>query len=327
MVSAIAAITAIGILVAGCGSAAVTDLPPAAEPAESPPPSRAPAGRVIRVGSAPEGVAADPVTGIVAVALRTPDEIALVDGRSGVVVKRVGVPESARHLALDGSDVLVPSERANVLARVSLPDGEVTRIDVGPYPHDAVAAGGRVFVGDERDRTLSVVDGDRKVGEIRAAVQPGGLAAMEDGRVVVAVSVRERVIEAYDSRTLKPLGRADAGVGPTHVVSDGKNLAYVTDTAGGAVLVVRLRPRLEITRRVHVPGSPYGIALDRERDRLWVTTTKTNELVMLTGDGRPRPLATFPTVQQADTVAVDESTGRVFVTGRVAGTLQLLDAP
>lgn len=282
---------------------------------------------MIEVGSAPEGVVADPQTGIVAVALRSPDELALVDGREGELIRKVPVPESARHLALDGRDVLVPAERANVLARVRLPGGEVTSIPVGPYPHDAVAAGGRVFVGDERDRTISIVEGDRKIDQIQAAVQPGGLAALEDGRTILAVSVKERVIEAFDARTGRRIGSTPVGVGPTHVVTDGKNLAYVTDTAGGAVLVLRLRPRLEITRRVHVPGSPYGIAIDRERDHLWVTTTKDNQLVQLTADGRPRPLARFPTVQQADTVAVDERTGRVFVTGRVDGTLQLLDAP
>ena len=35
---------------------------------------------------------------------------------------------------------------------------------------------------------------------------------------------------------------ADAGVGPTHVVSDGGGYLFVTDTAGGALLVFHLRP-------------------------------------------------------------------------------------
>jgi DNA-binding beta-propeller fold protein YncE len=138
------------------------------------------------------------------------------------------------------------------------------------------------------------------------------------------VSVRDRVVELFDSRTFKRLGRVNAGVGPTHVVSDGKRNLYVTDTAGDALLVLRTRPELRLTRRLAMPTSPYGIALDRRRSRLFVTLTGTNRLVKLWTNG-PRTVANVPTVQQPDTVAVDETTGRAFITGRVKGVLQLVD--
>jgi hypothetical protein len=83
--------------------------------------------------------------------------------------------------------------------------------------------------------------------------------------------------------------RIDAGIGPTDVVGDGKVYAYVTDAVGDAVLVVRLRPKLEIVRRVHVPGSPYSIELDFAPRRLLVKT-RTRGVVELTADARPREL-------------------------------------
>ena len=49
----------------GCGSSKLP--PPAAEPAVSPPQAARPAGHVVRVGNAPEGVIADTATGLVAV--------------------------------------------------------------------------------------------------------------------------------------------------------------------------------------------------------------------------------------------------------------------
>lgn len=312
----------------GCGSRSTSELPPAAEPARSPPLTERPAGRVIRVGSAPEGVVADGRTGVVAVALRTPDRVALVEGSRGRLLRVVGVPESARHLALEraGGPVLVPAERANALARVALPGGQVrSAVGVGKYPHDAVAAGGRVFVGDERGDTVSVLRGRRRVARLPVARQPGGLASAAGGALVAVVAVRERVLEIFDTRTLRRVGRAPAGVGPTHVVSDGGNLLFVVDTEGDGVLLFRVRPRLELVRRVALPGSPYGVAIDRARRRLWVTATARNRLVELSANGRPRPLRELPAVRQADTVAVDGWTGRVFVTGRVAGTLQLVD--
>jgi DNA-binding beta-propeller fold protein YncE len=314
---------------AGCGSVTfVGDLPPAAEPASSGPLTERPAGRVVPVGFKPEGVVADPVTGLVAVGLREPDELALVDGRSGEVARRVRLPGAPRHLQLagDGGPVLVPAERADALTRVSLPRGVPDSVPVGMFPHDATRAGGRIFVGDEHGNTLSVIDGDQARG-FPIATQPGGLAPIDGGRAVAVVSVRERVVELYDTETLELLDSAPAGAGPTHVIAGSQGRFYVADTAGDGLLVFETRPELRLTRRVALLGSPYGVTVDRVRARLWVTLTAANELVELSGGARPRVLRTFPTVRQPNTVAVDPATGRVFVTGKAEGVLQLFDPP
>jgi DNA-binding beta-propeller fold protein YncE len=325
-----ATIAFVALALAGCGSVTfVGDLPPAAEPAGSPPLDAAPAGRVVAVGSAPEGIVADPVTGVVAVGVRDPDRLVLVDGRDGRVVRRVQLPAAPRHLQLaaDGGPVLVPAERADRLARVELPSGQVDSVPVGVFPHDAAAAaGGRVFVSDERGNTVSVVDG-KDVRRIRTATQPGGVAPVDDGRAVAVVSVRERVLEVYDAATLERIGRVPAGVGPTHVVGGGQGRAYVVDTTGDALLLFETRPELRLTRRVALLGSPYGLAVDAVRGRLWTTLTRTNELVELAAGARPRVLRSFPAVRQPNTVAVDPRSGRVYVAGRADGVLQLLDPP
>ena len=309
----------------GCGSAAAGELPPAAEPASSPPATAAPAGRLVPVGPKPEGVVADPRTGLVAVALRGPDRLALVDGASGDVERRVALPAAPRHLALDGDTVLVPAEDADRLVRVALPSGEATAAATGREPHDAAAAGGRVFVADEFAGTLTVLEGDRAVARIRTARQPGGVTPLDRGRKVAVVSVRERVVEVFDAASGERTGRANAGVGPTHAVSDGGDYLFVTDTAGGALLVYHLRPRLELIRRYPLPGSPYGIAIDNRRHRMFVTQTARNQLTELVVGGRPSLVRRYATPRQPNTVAVDEATGRVFVAGKVDGVLQLLD--
>ena len=147
------------------------------------------------------------------------------------------------------------------------------------------------------------------------------------GRAFVVLSTRERVVELFDTRTLRRLGRAPAGVGPTRVVSDGGGTVYVVDTAGDALLVYRLRPKLEPIRRYALLGAPYGVAFDPRRRRLWVTLTRTNEVVELAAGTRPHELARFPTPRQPDTVAVEPRTGRVFVTGSADGVVQRLAAP
>jgi DNA-binding beta-propeller fold protein YncE len=319
-----AALVPLLALLAGCGSSAADELPPAAEPDSSPPAAAAPDGRVVPVGSEPEGVVAR--NGRVAVGLRDPDELALVDGTTGTVRRRVPLPAAPRHLALDDDTVLVPAEDADRLLRVPLRGGRTSTVaPTGREPHDAAAAGGRVFVADELANTLTVLDRDRTVARIETALQPGGVTPLDEGRKVAVVSVRERVVEVFDAATGERVGRAAAGVGPTHAVSDRGNYLFVTDTAGGALLVYHLRPELELIRRYPLPGSPYGIAVDNRRHRMFVTQTARNELTELIVGGRPSLVRRYATPRQPNTVAVDEATGRVYVTGKVDGVLQLLD--
>jgi DNA-binding beta-propeller fold protein YncE len=302
---------------------------PAAEPAKAQPVEEVPAGRVFEVGNEPEGVVADPETGLVAVGLREPNELALVDGASGEVVRTVELPESPRHLGIvaPSGPVLVPAEGSWTLVQVSLPEGEITsETPVGAVPHDAAAApDGRIFVTNEFSDTISVIEGDAYLETVKAPLQPGGVATTEDGLVgVIGVSALE--LEVFDASTLESLGRVEAGDGPTHLKAGPDNRFYVTDTRGDAILIYQTRPEPEQIERVSLPGQPYGIAVDPKRGHLWVTLTAENQLVQFALEGGTlRELARYPTVSEPNTVAMDTASGRVFVTGRANGELQILD--
>lgn len=308
---------------AGCGGSS-DQLPPAPEPARSPPARERPAGRVVPVGNKPEGLAFDSETGLLAVGLAEPDRLALIDGRSGRVVRRIRLGESPRHLQLagPGGPVLVPAEKSNELIEVSLPRGRASSSRTGRFPHDAARAGTRTFVADELADSVSVLQGGRRTDVLEAPVQPGGVEVTGDGRLLGVVGVRGRQLELFDTRTLRSIGgRLNVGVGPTHLVAVGRRF-FVVDTRGNSVLEVRIDPEPVVHRRTRVDGRPYGIALDRRRGRLWITLTETNQLAELTTRRRLRVL---PTVRQPNTVAVDERSGRVYVTGKVDGTVQIID--
>jgi DNA-binding beta-propeller fold protein YncE len=317
-----AALTVFGAAaLAACGGSS-SRLPPAAEPARSPPLDADPAGQVVPLGHKPEGLAFDPVTGLLAVGLTNPDRLALVDGESGRTLRRIRLPESPRHLRLaaPGGPVLVPAEGANAIVEVSLPGGRLRTTRVGSSPHDAARARGRLFVGDELGHTLSVVERGRRIETLPAPRQPGGVAATANRRHVGVVGVRERALELFDTRTLESAGKVSVGIGPTHLVGAGERF-FVVDTRGGALLEVRLAP-LRVHRRTHLGGTPYGIALDTERRRYWVTLTASNRVAELTDH---RVLRRFPTVRQPNSVAFDPRSGRVFVASRKDGTLQFFD--
>lgn len=310
----------------GCGSS--SELPPPAEPAASPPLEATPAGRVVSVGSMPEGLAVDPRTGIVAVGLRDPDRLALLDGRSGEAVGQARLPDAPRHLQLagPGGPVLVPAEHADTLVEVSLPEGRIIdETPVGEFPHDAAAVGGRRFVADEFGDSVSVVQGGRTIESLPAPVQPGGVAAL--GRRIGVVAVRGNVLRTYDSRTLRPLGDAGAGAGSTHVAADpSADRFYVVDTRGDALLYSTGSAPPEILDRVNLPGPPYGIAIDPRSRRLWVTLPATNQLAEIDLETEELTVTRLlPTVRQPNTVAVDPSTGTVFVAGRTDGELQIVE--
>jgi DNA-binding beta-propeller fold protein YncE len=324
----VAGVTVVALLALGaCGGRGAAPAKRAAEPAGAPTTLVAPAGRLVALGEGgPEGLVADPKTGLVAVALRAPGRLALVDGRSGRVTGTVTLPRSARHVALAaaGGPVLVPVEDRGMLVQVGLPTGKVlTRTIVGRGAHDAAAWAGRVFVSDEGAAAVSVIQDGQVVATLTGPQQPGGVAA-GDGRVGV-VDVRAGLLYVYDPTTLGPVDQVPAGAGPTHVVADGHGGLVVADTRGGALLRYRLRPDVRLLDRLALPGRPYGLAADPGRRAVWVTLTDTNRLVGLrvTRDGL-RPFANLPTVRQPNSVALDVTSGRVDVAGSADGMLQIL---
>ncbi len=323
-----------GLIVLACGSLLAgpvggcddgEEFAPAAEPAVSPPLVERPAGETFRVGSEPEGLVVGAWDGLAAVVTRDPSRLTLVDLDRRRVLERVPLPATARHLGLgaDGRSALVPVEQSDELIEVGFASGRRRTIAVGDHPHDAAPAAGRIFVGNEFADTVSVVEGGEEAATLPAAAQPGGVAAAA-GRVAV-VAVAERVLEIYDARTLEPLGSAGAGDGPTHVVAAGDR-AWVADTDGEAVLGFAIDGAPALLTTTPVAGAPYGIAVDAERDRLWVTLTACNEAVEYDLSGaRPRELGRYPTLQQPNSVAVDPRDGTAAIAGRAAGRLQLIE--
>lgn len=320
------------LLVVSCGepnskgSSAPAPLPSAPEPAVAPPLETVPVGRVVPVGTMPEGIVVDSTTGLVAVGLREPAGIALVD-LEGQVVQRVDLDGAPRHLRLagPGGPVLVPAEGSDQLVRVGLPDGQVSSVTrVGRNPHDAVALGERVFVANEFADDVSVVVGDEVVDETPAPLQPGGIAAGDDA--VAVVGVRARQTKVFDAASLEAVGTVVSGAGPTHVVAE-QDRAFVADTSGDAILALSLRPAVAEIARVEAAGAPYGMALDTARQRLWVTLTASNEIVAFDiTDDQPRLVTRLASVRQPNSVAVDPSTGNVYVTGTADGVLQIIPA-
>ena len=299
--------------------------PKAAEPAQSPAITARPAGRLVALPGQAEGVAVDPASGLAAIAVSRPPRLVVVDPARGRVVRSVALPSFARHLQPgDPGEVLVPAEQANALVRVDVRSGATRQIRVGEHPHDAALVAGRVVAGNEFGDSISIIEPGGAVRDVRTAAQPGGVAA--SGTLAAVVAVGRHVLETYDVPRALRLERVPAGRGPTHIAALPNGRVVVVDTAGDALLVFGLRPHLRLVARTKLAGVPYGIAVDAARRRLWVTLTAENRVaeVALTG-GAPRLVRTLPTVRQPNGIAVDPRTGRVLITGREPGVLELIE--
>lgn len=316
--------------VAGAPTRFSEPLPGPAEPAVSPPVTTAPPGRIVPVGAVPEGIVADDVTRRVAVGVREPNQLVLLDADSGAVANRVPLPGVLRHLQLaaPGGPVLVPNESANSLLRVTLPGGPVAaQVMTGTMPHDATQdQNGTVFVANEAGGSVVAVRDNTIVHTFTDVTQPAGLAPVGDR--VGLIDVRDNSLTVYDVNTYAGILELPAGAGPTHLVADKHGRMIATDTRGDQLLVFDPTGTPRQVGQVSVPGEPYGITYDPARDRVWVTVTATNELVGYDmANPTPREIARIPTVRQPNTVAVDPRTGKLFVTGTVDGTVQIVDGP
>ena len=109
--------------------------------------------------------------------------------------------------------------------------------------------------------------------------------------------VRERVGRALRRRDRGRIGRADAGVGPTHAGLRRRRLPVRHRRAGGALLVYHLRPELHADPPLPAARrARTAIAIDDRRQRMWVTLTARNQLAELIAAAGRRSCDASPSV-------------------------------
>lgn len=318
--ASVGALLATLAVLAACSGDGVQPLVPVAGPATAPQPTTAPAGEV-SPAAAVRALAVDPATRTLAVAA---EDRVLLSGLDdpGAVVREVPLSGPAAALTVAGGALLVAVPEAASLTEIGLPGGiprDTTGLD-GPV-RAAVKAGNRTVVA--LGNSVAVREADGAVRTI------GGFAGAAE-----LVPVGDRVVVLDRARTsLTMLDPAAGEAGPALRIGDGATSAVgdrfgrilVLDTREGELLVAAGDPLL-LRQRYPVPGSPYGLAYDPQRDLAWITLTARNEVVGLdVAGGEPLERHRFPTVQQPDSVAVDPRGGHVFVGSATGAGLQVID--
>ncbi|WP_157440120.1 YncE family protein [Actinokineospora inagensis] len=314
-------------LVAGCSSddqpsdeLMVTDNPVAATPARSPAVATPPAGTVLPLTDAVTALATDPSSRTLAVATGAQVRLYDLDALS-TAPRVVTLPGPTGSLTSGGDGVLLAAVPGKVV-RISVPGGGVSESAVDGSVVDAAAYQGGTLVAVRDRKQVTVLDGDKT-----RTISGGLLSADQVYSVGSGAAVLDRLRNAVFQLDVAngTIGQGlRAGQGATNGVVDKWGRVLVTDTRGGALLAFSLNPLL-MRQRYPVPGSPYAIAYDPNRDLVWVTLTATNEIVAFTAGGdEPVERHRYPTVAQPDAVAVDPASGRVVVASGNGGGVQVV---
>ncbi|HET8642360.1 MAG TPA: hypothetical protein VFM37_10500 [Pseudonocardiaceae bacterium] len=303
-------------MLAGCssGGPAVADQAPAATPAVSPRPVKAPAGTVLPIDADVTAAAVDESTATLALAVSGPDRLLLVDLAAPEAPPRtVNLPGRVEQLDAGGraGELLVPVASAGRLLTVDVATGRARTVEVDGGPVAAAVVGGRTVVALAQRPGVAVLDGDRVRHTADQFAGPADVVAV-GGTVTVLDRMRTALV-AVDAAQARLGASLRAGHGATNAVGDRFGRVLVTDTRDGELLVFSASPLL-MRQRFPVPGAPYAIAYDPLRDLAWVTLTERNEVVGFdVAGGEPIERYRLATVRQPDAVAVDPRSGAVLV--------------
>ena len=248
-------------------------LPPAAEPAKSPPLERRRPATIVRRPQAGRPRLRSGYRPARRRAHRTPTDSRSSTATPAATSRRVQLPESPRHWnSRAGGPVLVPAEQRERDRRVPLPVGRWRATAWGAShtrprrPRPAV----------RRRRARPHALGRRRRAASRrchAPSQPGGVAVTGDGHAAV-VGVRERALEVFDARARR--GRWE-GERRDRADARGRRAASALRrrTRGEALLELRRDP-LRLHRRPHLGRAcPTGSRSTRTPAPLGTLTART----------------------------------------------------
>ncbi|HKI39852.1 MAG TPA: hypothetical protein VKA66_05530, partial [Mycobacterium sp.] len=113
------------------------------------------------------------------------------------------------------------------------------------------------------------------------------------------------------------------GEGATTLAADPLGLVLAADTRGGQLLVYGVDP-LMLRQAYPVRQAPYGLTGSREL--AWVTQTASNMVIGYDlSTGIPIEKVRYPTVQQPNSLAFDQTSGTLYVVSGSGAGVQVIE--
>jgi hypothetical protein len=329
-------------LVAGCGPKSPNPLasaPRTIEPAraaDSPPAAQNPAGAVRPLAGHPTAAVFDGGTRQLAVLCPGSEPSAsasiAVFGAAQVPPRVIDLPANATALTGDDHGTVYLAVRGGYLM-VHLAAGDTDRVGVADAANadfTAIArrADGKLVLGSAdgavytlapaASGTATVENRNKIFARVDALVTQGNTTVVLDrGQTsVTTIGADDRVEQALR-----------AGEGATTLAADPQGRILVADTRGGQLLVYGCcseRTPLILRQAYPVRLAPYGLAGSREL--AWISQTASNVVIGYDlSTGIPVEKVRYPTVQQPNTLAIDEASDTLYVVSGSGAGVQVID--
>lgn len=214
---------------------------------------------------------------------------------------------------------------------------------------DAASAsppGPRVFVSNENDGTVSVIDAttDRVVATIPVGKRPRGLCVSPDGRTLyVALSGSPKGGPGVDDDLLPPPDRSADGIGVVDLrslslvrtlesgrdpesfdlVDGGKRLVVSNEETGEASIVDVASGA--VRSRVPVGREPEGVTTSPDGREVWVTSEEQDRIDVIEPRAG-RALAAIPTGRRPRAVLFGRDGATAYVSNEQGASLSVIDA-
>ena len=315
--------------VAGCGSNPLDAPPPTIESATaaaSPPATTPPAGRVEPLAGRATAAVFDAATGSLAVftpAAGGDAGPATVTVLGGPAARPVPLPGATGAISGDGRGAVYAATRGGFFT-VDLATGRADRTAIdgeADTEFTAVArrADGRLVLGSA-DGTAFTLGADLAVTE-RVSVFARVDAIVTVGDTAVVLDRGQTSVTALDPDSSRRQALR-AGLGATTIAADPTGRVLVSDTRGGQLLVFGVDP---LIARQAYPVGPAPFGLTGSRDLVWVSLTSSNTVIGYDlSTGIPVERVRYPTVQQPNSLAFDDSSGTLYVVSGSGGGVQVI---
>ncbi len=320
------------LLLTACSSNPITAPPPTiapAEPAVSPVAAVRPAGTVRPLAGRATGAVFDATTGLLAVLSPGPDAQAAATlglvGDSSRPPAAVALPGPASALAGDGQGVAYLSGSGGYYT-VDLATRGIKRVDVDDAAGvDFTAIGRRadgfMVLGSADGAVYTLTADGTRIAE-RAKIFARVDQIVTQGDVAVVLDRGQTSVTTIGTDG-KPQYALRAGQGATTLAAAAQGPVLAADPRSGRLLVYGVDP-LMLHQDYPVPDAPYGLA--GAGGFAWVSQTGTNTVVGydLT-TGIPVEKVRYPTVQQPNTLALDEKSDTLYVVSGSGAGIQVIE--
>jgi hypothetical protein len=323
---------------AGCSKNPLNSAPPTIEPAQaaqSPPVSQNPAGAVRPLDSHAAAAIFDSGTRQLAVLAPGADPAAPASitefGDPSVAPRVIALPEPATALTGDGRGTAYLATRGGYFS-VDLSTGHTARVTVADAPQadfSAIAqrADGRLVLGSADGAVYTLASqtpssaGTATVSRRNKSFAHVDSLATQGNTTVVLdrgqTSVTTIGADGHVEQALR------AGEGATTLAADPLGRVLVADTRGGQLLVYGVEP-LILRQAYPVREAPYGLV--GSRGLAWVSLTASNVVIGYDlSTGIPVERVRYPTVQQPNSLALDEASDTLYVVSGSGAGVQIIE--